>query len=329
MNKISCKPEVYRIPVPLPGNPLKELNSYLIRSGGESMLVDTGFHHPDCLMALNLGLDQLEVDRRRLRIFITHLHTDHIGSVSDISDEETVIYMSETDYRIYRERIEPEGWDEMDQRFRAEGFPENGLLQITDTNPARKYMPNRVFRASFVEDGMRITLGAAEMVCVGSKGHTPGHVCLYLPEAEILFLGDHVLFDITPNISCWNGVEDSLGDYLESLERMKQYPAQIYLSGHRSPQGDFKARVEEIKEHHRRRIEETYEAVKGAPGCSAFEAASHLTWSMRGRSWDEFPMEQRWFAVGETIAHLDYLRVRGRINSKSSSYGIIYFPAAF
>ena len=27
-----------------------------------------------------------------------------------------------------------------------------------------------------------------------------------------------------------------------------------------------------------------------------------------GKSWKEFPMEQKWFAVGETIAHLDYLR---------------------
>lgn len=35
-------PGIYRIPVPLKGNPLKELNSYLIR-GDKNLLVDTAF----------------------------------------------------------------------------------------------------------------------------------------------------------------------------------------------------------------------------------------------------------------------------------------------
>ena len=39
-------PEVFRIPVPLEGNPLKELNSYLFRGSREAkqrnLLVDTG-----------------------------------------------------------------------------------------------------------------------------------------------------------------------------------------------------------------------------------------------------------------------------------------------
>ncbi|MFQ8841384.1 MAG: hypothetical protein ACLR8P_11160 [Clostridium fessum] len=29
-------------------------------------------------------------------------------------------------------------------------------------------------------------------------------------------------------------------------------------------------------------------------------------------SWEEFPPSQKWFAVGECMAHLDYLRLRGR-----------------
>ena len=33
---------LYRIPVPLPGNPLRELNSYLLRGRERSLLIDTG-----------------------------------------------------------------------------------------------------------------------------------------------------------------------------------------------------------------------------------------------------------------------------------------------
>ena len=45
-------PEVFRIPVPLAGNPLKELNSYLFRGNREAkqrnLLVDTGFRTEGC-----------------------------------------------------------------------------------------------------------------------------------------------------------------------------------------------------------------------------------------------------------------------------------------
>ena len=34
---------LYRIPVPLPGNPLRELNSYLLTGGERAVLIDTGF----------------------------------------------------------------------------------------------------------------------------------------------------------------------------------------------------------------------------------------------------------------------------------------------
>ena len=30
-------------------------------------------------------------------------------------------------------------------------------------------------------------------------------------------------------------------------------------------------------------------------------------------AWEEFPLAQKFFAVGETVAHLDYLRLRGKV----------------
>ena len=48
----------------------------------------------------------------------------------------------------------------------------------------------------------------------------------------------------------------------------------------------------------------------------AYDIAGYMKWSMRGRNWDEFPMTQKWFAVGETIAHLDYLLAEGKIQRR-------------
>ena len=38
-----------------------------------------------------------------------------------------------------------------------------------------------------------------------------------------------------------------------------------------------------------------------------------MRWRIRSRSWEDFPLEQKFFAVGEALAHLDYLEVRGRV----------------
>ena len=39
---------IYRIPVPLVGNPLKELNAYLLKGADGNLLIDTGFRQPAC-----------------------------------------------------------------------------------------------------------------------------------------------------------------------------------------------------------------------------------------------------------------------------------------
>ena len=55
-------PGIYRIPVPLTGNPLKELNSYIVcGEGGRNLLVDTGFHTEECRQAILDGLSLLGI----------------------------------------------------------------------------------------------------------------------------------------------------------------------------------------------------------------------------------------------------------------------------
>ncbi len=39
-------PGIFRIGVVLPGNPLRELNSYFIRGEESDLLIDTGFRRP-------------------------------------------------------------------------------------------------------------------------------------------------------------------------------------------------------------------------------------------------------------------------------------------
>ena len=116
------------------------------------------------------------------------------------------------------------------------------------------------------------------------------------------------------------GASDSLGDYLQSLDRVKGLEVAELLPAHRSETGDLRRRAEELAAHHARRIENAWETIRRQPGMTAYEIAGHMAWSIRCRSWEDFPLTQKFFAVGEALAHLDYLEVRGRV-TRREKYG--------
>ena len=94
---IYSNPEIYRINVPLTGNPLKNLNCYVIKDGGESAVIDTGFRMEECRRALMDGLHEIGVSPEHTKLLITHLHSDHIGLAASFDYPDTTIYMGETE----------------------------------------------------------------------------------------------------------------------------------------------------------------------------------------------------------------------------------------
>lgn len=92
----SGRPQPLPHPVPLPGNPLKNLNAYLIR-GPRNLLVDTGFRQEACRQALAAGLAELEVSMADTDIFLTHLHSDHAGLAPEFLAPTSRIFVSATD----------------------------------------------------------------------------------------------------------------------------------------------------------------------------------------------------------------------------------------
>ena len=89
---------IYSIFVPLPGNPLKNLNAYLIKSeSGRNLLIDTGFRQDECRQALLAGLDELGVSMENTDIFLTHMHSDHTGLAAELAAPETRVYINRED----------------------------------------------------------------------------------------------------------------------------------------------------------------------------------------------------------------------------------------
>lgn len=148
-----------------------------------------------------------------------------------------------------------------------------------------------------MKDGEVLTVGDYTLTVLATPGHTPGQLCLWLEQEGILFTADHVLFDITPNITMWPNLPNALGHYLESLKKVQAYPVQLALPGHRHT-GDLNQRIQALFAHHRARVAETLDLVRQTPGLTAYEVASRMHWDLRAKSWAEFPLNQKWFATG-------------------------------
>lgn len=306
-------PKIYRIFIPLPENPLKLLNSYVIITENRNLIIDTGFKREECLKSLLKGLKEINIELEKTDIFLTHLHSDHCGLINKLITSNNKVYMSQIDYDYLLGNLIGDNWRKIEERFKVEGFPEDIALRLKQSNHAKRFAPDNVFEAIKLNDKDRLKIGDIDLIGILTPGHTPGHMCLYLPKEKILFSGDHVLFDITPNITSWLGKEDSLGDYIESLKKVKELDIKITFPGHREKGISIYDRIDNILNHHKERLEELLEILSKKDFQTAYEIASQLTWNTRGKGWNEFPDNQKWFATGETLSHLDYLYCRNKI----------------
>ena len=308
VEQVYSKPDIYKIYVPLPNNPLKNLNSYLIKGKERNLLIDTGFNQPECYEALSDGLKELNADMNCTDMFITHLHSDHSGLVKKLMTPDTTVYFSKEDYQHLMEYLIGDRWHETDEKYNQEGVPWEVLTNLRRTNPSKVLAAEGAFPVSFVTDGDKVMVDEYEFTCVATPGHTPEHMCLYLESEQLIFLGDHVLFDITPNITIWHGYSDSLGAYMDSLRKVRKLKVKTCMPAHRQTSSDFYERIDYIIAHHKERLDEVIHILKkGNRQLSAYEVAKEMKWRIRGNGWEDFPDNQKWFATGEAMAHLDYL----------------------
>jgi len=303
---------IFRVEIPLPRNPLKWLNSYFIKGEDRNLIIDTGFNMPECREAMFQALDELRMDMSRTDIYVTHLHSDHVGLAPEIASESTVTYLSRIDYGVLTASSR---WDRADAEFIRQGFSEEDMLQQATKNPARIYAPRSIPNFTLVEDGDVLRYGGYDLRVILVPGHTPGNTILYAEKEKLAFLGDHVLFDITPNIIAWEGMENSLGQYCDSLRKVRALDIETPLPAHRTVHTDVYARIDEILAHHQTRLNEALGIIKDRPGITANDLASKMTWQLKSSSnkWEDFPVGQKWFAVGEAISHVDYLMAEGRV----------------
>ena len=320
---------LYKMEIPLPQSPLKSLNSYVIKALDRNLIIDTGMNREECLKAMMSGLMELAVDIRKTDFYITHLHPDHLGLVSSLATDSSTIHFNQPDADRIKAGI---FLDDLIGFVRLNGFPEDELQTISYTHPVFKYRPKEnldfhVLKENLdfhvLKEGDTISISDYIFNCVETPGHTKGHMCLYEPNKKIFVAGDHILSDITPNILLMSDEWDPLKAYLESLDKVYGLDIELVLPGHRGTFTNWRERIQELKHHHQERLDEII-SILGKGMKSAFQIASQMSWDIVYDSWDLFPVPQKWFATGETIAHLKYLEEKGIIKKEMIEQRIIY-----
>jgi len=311
---------LYKIEIPLSQSPLKALNSYVIKNTERNLIIDTGWNQEECMDAMQTGLRELGIDIRKTDFFITHLHADHFGLISSLITDTSKIYFNQPDADRFRSGLR---WDDFVNFARLNGYPENEIQTTLQSLPSFKFRPKEDLAFHILKEGDTISIGDYVFKCIETPGHTLGHMCLYEPNKKIFLAGDHILNDITPNIQLWSDEWNPLKEYLASLDKVNELDIELVLPGHRGIFKSCKERIQELKHHHQKRLDEII-SIFGKGNKNAFQVASQMSWDIICDSWDLFPFSQKWFATGEAIAHLKYLREKGTIRREMRRQRIVF-----
>ncbi len=314
-------PQLFRAEIPLPNNPLKATNSYIIKDRERNLVIDTGMNLEECHTAMMAALKELRIDLHRTDFYITHLHVDHLGLVGELTSPSSHIYFNRPDAAIVALH---NLWELLFRMASRHGFPKSELKDALASHPANRYSATGPFDFKLVQEGDRLAYGPYRFTCVHTPGHTPGHLCLYEPSRKLFVSGDHILGDITPNISAWDDTENPLKIYLQSLDKVYRMEIDLILPGHRRIVSDCRGRILDLKKHHEERLQEVTSIIKNIGPGSAYEVAAQMEWDIDARSWEQFPLTQKWFAIGEAIAHIRYLEDAGTIRRKQRNDTVIF-----
>ena len=300
-------PGIRQIPVPFPG-PLRAINAYLIEGSSGWSLVDTGLHTEEGEQALRGGVRSAGIDLADVkRVFVTHVHPDHIGMAGMLKDAgaDVVMHAPEAGH-ARRLWAGPELVNETYSWFARHGMPADVNDGMRDTWLRVQRRVDPIPPLTEVADGSVLDLGGRPMRVRWTPGHTDHHAVLIDEADEILVAGDHVLPKITSNISLYSWSRpDPLGDFLEALRALSTLPIKRVLPAHGEPFDDLRGRVQELLVHHEHRLVATLEALGNAER-DAYTACRILFPILRSA------YEER-FALAETLAHLRYLERRGKV----------------
>ncbi|WP_097190661.1 MBL fold metallo-hydrolase [Caballeronia arationis] len=337
-NVMEASPGVFWVRMPLPFA-LDHINLWLMRDEIDGVrgwtIVDCGISdetiRANWERVFESHLDGLPV----LRVIVTHCHPDHLGLADwicrggDKKRWNARLWISLGEYAMGRVMAAGDGSNAGGERA-ARHFARHGLTDEASLEALKKrdsYYPTLVpsippqFRR--LRNGDTLTIGGRAWEVVTGYGHSPEHSALFCAESNVLISGDMVLPRISTNVSVFDIEPEGnpLALYLESLGRYETMPADtLVLPSHGKPFRGMHTRIAQLRDHHKARLAEVHEACATKP-----HSAADIVPLMFKRKLD---IHQMTFALGEALAHLHLLWLKGELKREVGDDGVIRFSRA-
>ncbi|GAB3053078.1 MBL fold metallo-hydrolase [Virgibacillus ainsalahensis] len=293
---------------------LNHVNCFLAEGDDGWKVIDAGLNNKETVKRWEEELKGKTVTD----IIITHYHPDHFGYAGGMQEKTGArAWMSKVDHEAGLDAWTESFLAKLDDNYKLAGIPDAISREMTGNTEefVARVTPYPAVN-QYLEEGERIQIGKYEYEIIFTPGHSDGLVNFYNKEKNILLSTDHILPKITPNISYWfHGNPDPLASYLESLEKIRKLDADLVVPSHGKPFYGANDRIDAIKSHHDERLGQTLESISG--DTSVYEACQKLFKK-------ELTIHETRFAIGETLAHLEYLRNQGECSREIRNGAYIY-----
>lgn len=306
--------------------------------GARPLVIDLGFDKQECYDVLTRGLAALDLSWDDVDIFFTHGHPDHCGMVNMVRRPATTFYagfgsfyepqeVHYVDNRGFRAWMQG-GYELLPQGCnRPQVTPDEKRLiakQLIDYSSMEEVViPSSDVTPYVLHDGDVFTRGSRHFKVIETKGHSEDHLCLYDPDDKLLVCGDQMLAKITPVVSSFALGSNVLEDFIASTTALGRLDVSLALTGHRALVTDVPGRAQELVEHHFVRADEICQALQQG-ATDLVSITKRITWRSPIPNWDDWPLKQKFFSMGETLAHLSYLQQAGRISHRFQGQGILF-----
>ncbi len=167
-----------------------ETNCYILRTSHDSLdslIIDIGLEAAELIDFL------AENKLRPLAVILTHGHADHICGLKPLRE-------SYPDIKVYIHKLDAE--------MLAKPTRNLSLFAGTPfkTNPADQLL----------EEGQILELAGLKLQVLHTPGHTPGGICLYAENEDIVFVGDTLFADSVGRTDFPKG---SMSDLINSIKQ--------------------------------------------------------------------------------------------------------------
>jgi glyoxylase-like metal-dependent hydrolase (beta-lactamase superfamily II) len=302
-------PGIFRVTcdTPIPGLP--HVHVYMAEgSSGGIVIIDTAMPFGDSFERIQHGIEWMGRSPSDVeRIYLTHAHPDHFGCAGRLQEltgapvvchpfaKRALEAMGNPDPARWQQRLvvyAEHGWQEEDE---LTGRMSGSFSQMV--------LPERF---ETIEEGDSVTFGGGDFDIYWTPGHEEGHVVFFRTRDRLCVVGDTVLGKITPHIGWMLEPPDPLGQFLDSLEKVASLDPSLVLPGHGRPFDEGAERAHSIAAHHEARLRRCMGILIRRGPLNALQVAHDL-----------FDRDLMFFevrlALAETLAHLEYLRLRGRL----------------